>query len=167
MLSRPRPDYQSMKEDATGIPVDRINYAIRLGLGDPDQLYFYTQAIQDPERAVQNPQLRPVVAEVAERALRLIFDDPQMWTRAQTILRRMFPNQIAARMSEAAYNSLSRRAARNSVPLEQLLEAYETGYEEGGEDRAFAAVNSYIDTRNREEELRRPEILAKIRRAMK
>lgn len=135
----------AMNEDATGINQSRADYAIRLGLGDPDQLYYYRQCVMDPERAVQNPQLRPYVAEVTERALKLIFNDPQMWTRAQTLLRRMFPNQVAARMSEAAYNSLAKRARQTDTPVASLLEVWQRGYERGGEQAGWSRVTSFLD----------------------
>jgi len=80
-----------------GVSQSKADYVIRLGLGDPDKIFFYRQAVMNPERAVTNPQLRHYVAETLERCLDLIFNDPQMWTRAQTLLRRKYPNQVASR----------------------------------------------------------------------
>lgn len=144
----------TVQEDATGIGQARADYAIRLGLGDPDQIYYYRQCVMDPERAVQNPQLRPYVAEVAERALRLIFEDPQMWTRAQQLLKRKYPRQVYASMSEAAHNSLARRAGRASVPMDAVAEAWRRGLCEGGEQAAYARASSFIDGGRHDYDLR-------------
>lgn len=142
----------------------RADYAIRLGLGDADQLYYYRQCVIDPKRAISNPQLRKYVADVAERALELIFNDPQMWSRAQVLLRRSKPTRMS-RMSEAAYGSLQRRADKNGLPVAQLLEVWGRGIDES-EDAAFARVASFLDGGTRDDDVRGKEVLAKIRNAL-
>lgn len=148
-----------------GVSQSKADYVIRLGLGDPDKIFFYRQAVMNPERAVTNPQLRHYVAETLERCLDLIFNDPQMWTRAQTLLRRKYPNQVASRMSEAAYSSLARRAERRGVPIETVLEVYDRAIDEG-EDAAHARVSSFLDGGRRDADLRPNDLLTKIRKAL-
>ena len=74
-------------EDRPGGMV-RIDYLIRLGLGDVKKINYFRQAIRDPEAAVKNPTLRPYVGEVLERTLDLIFKDAQLYNRFPTLLQK-------------------------------------------------------------------------------
>lgn len=66
----------------------RIDYLIRLGLGDVKKIFYYRQAISNPEAAVKNPTLRPYVGEVLEQTLDLIFNDAQLYNRFRTLLQK-------------------------------------------------------------------------------
>jgi hypothetical protein len=80
--------YESfVDEDRAGGTV-RIDYLVRIGLGDVRKIFYYRQAIRDPEAAVRNPVLRPYVGEVLERALDLIFNDSQLFNRFRTLLQK-------------------------------------------------------------------------------
>jgi hypothetical protein len=74
-------------EDRAGGMV-RIDYLIRIGLGDVRKINYYRQAIRDPEAAVRNPTLRHYVGEVLERTLDLIFNDAQLFNRFRTLLQK-------------------------------------------------------------------------------
>lgn len=64
----------------------RIDYLIRLGLGNQDHLAYYRQAMSNPKRAIMNPNLRKYVAEVLDDILDMIFEDTQMYNRLRTLL---------------------------------------------------------------------------------
>lgn len=66
----------------------RIDYLIRLGLGDVKKIFYYRQAINDPESAVKNPTLRKYVGEVLEQVLDLVFKDAQLYNRFRTLLQK-------------------------------------------------------------------------------
>jgi hypothetical protein len=74
-------------EDRAGGTV-RIDYLIRIGLGDVKKINYYRQAIRDPEAAVKNATLRPFVGEVLEQTLDLIFSDSQLFNRFRTLLQK-------------------------------------------------------------------------------
>ena len=69
----------------------RIDYLIRLGLGDSDRLNFYRQVLTDPKKANEVPYLRKYVAEVLDLVLDIIFKDPQMYNRVRTKLQDNLP----------------------------------------------------------------------------
>lgn len=85
-----------IKED-TG-PSSKIDWMIRRGLAGPhgfDRIVYYRRVMQDPKSAVSNPQLRPYMAEIQERLLKMILSDSQLFNRVITIL-----NQESLRIKE-------------------------------------------------------------------
>jgi hypothetical protein len=60
--------------------------AIRSGFGQT--IFYYRQAINDPESAVKNPTLRKYVGEVLEQVLDLVFKDAQLYNRFRTLLQK-------------------------------------------------------------------------------
>lgn len=69
----------------------KVDYLIRLGLGDMDRLSYYRQALMDPKKANQVPYLRKYVAESFDLILDIIFEDAQMYNRVRTKLQANLP----------------------------------------------------------------------------
>jgi hypothetical protein len=63
-----------------------LRRCIRLGLGDVKKIWYYREAIRDPEKGVRNPTLRPYVGEVLEKLIDLIFRDQVLYNRVRAIL---------------------------------------------------------------------------------
>jgi hypothetical protein len=74
-------------EDRAGGTV-RIDYLIRIGLGDVKKINYYRQAIRDPEAPFKNATLRPFVGEVLDQTLDLIFNDAQLYNRFRALLQK-------------------------------------------------------------------------------
>jgi hypothetical protein len=52
-----------------------------MGLGDIEHLTWYRNALQDPSICINSAQYRPVVADILEQLLDLIFADPVLYNR--------------------------------------------------------------------------------------
>jgi hypothetical protein len=62
-------------------PTQRCDFLVKMGLGDIEHLTWYRNALQDPFICVNSAQYRPVVAEVLDQLLDLIFADPVLYNR--------------------------------------------------------------------------------------
>lgn len=74
--------------EAAPRPMNKIDFLIKLGLGDPDKLYLYRRVLANPKEGTEVPMLRPILADVTDQLLDLIFSDNQLWTRLYTLLQR-------------------------------------------------------------------------------
>jgi hypothetical protein len=68
--------------------ISRIDYLIRIGLGDVKKINYFRTAIRSSEVAMRNATFRPYVVEVLERLLSLIFNDAQLYNRVRTLLQK-------------------------------------------------------------------------------
>jgi hypothetical protein len=128
-----------------------IDYLVRLGLGDVTKLIWYRKVFADPHGSVQNPMLRPYVADALSRLFTLATSDPQILNRLKVLLQRDFRNDGKTNtLSEAAMGNLEKKARQNGIPLQVLVEVYqEEGDTEPGktpEQVSFERVNAYVAT---------------------
>lgn len=64
----------------------RLDQLIRDGLGDKNNWSQYRRALSDPDDAVNNVQLRPLVGKALEKLLDLIMDDSTLYNRIRQVL---------------------------------------------------------------------------------
>lgn len=65
---------------------ERVDYLIRIGLGDPAKLAYYRQAIDDPRSAVKSALYREMVADVLSKLMTAVLSDPILFNRVKTLL---------------------------------------------------------------------------------
>jgi len=115
--------------------LQKIDYLIRLGLGNQDHLSYYRQAMSDPKKAVVNPNLRKYVAEILDDVLNIIFNDSQTYNRLRTLLQK----------DHKIEDALMQKSERSGLDVEILREVYARGMiEHEDQEKAFARVNSFV-----------------------
>jgi hypothetical protein len=62
-------------------PTQKCDFLVKTGLGDIKHLTWYRNALRNPSICVNSAQYRPVVADVLDRLLDLIFADPVLYNR--------------------------------------------------------------------------------------
>lgn len=124
----------------------KIDYLIRLGLGDQDRLTFYRQVMADPGKANQTPYLRKYVAEVLDLLLDLIFNDTVMYNRLHTKLQHNLPSGGVRKGITKIDDALTIKADKSGISLDILKEVYDRGLhaDGGNQEKAFSRVNSFI-----------------------
>lgn len=126
-----------------GLSQSKIDYLIRLGLGDQDELTYYRKAMSDPKKAMMTPNLRPYVADLLAKLLHIVFSDTQIYTRVTTVLKSDLPMKAKERRLG---ESLIRKSAKSGFDIDILIEVFRRGLKESGGDQesAFNRVNSFI-----------------------
>lgn len=130
-------------------PANRVDYIVRSGLGDdPRAINYYRRVIQDPERMINEQNLRRYGAEVLENLLDILFEDDQVWNRVKSILskrkNRFSTRSLREDVSEEGAGALIRKAEKHEIPLEVIFEVYSRGAEGASEEDGFSRVNSFI-----------------------
>lgn len=74
--------YASLKE-AVGSDIDSL---LRLGLADIGKISLYRRAAAAPKGAIGDANLRPIVADMLDRILKLIASDHQLYARFRAVL---------------------------------------------------------------------------------
>lgn len=131
-----------------------VDYLVRLGLGDVSKLIWYRKILLDPHGSVQNPMLRPYMADVLSRLFNLAVSDPQILNRLKVLLQKNFRNDGKTNsLSEAAFGNLVGKSEKSGIPLETILEVYEDSRAEEGEQTpeqaGFDAVNAFVANHTR------------------
>lgn len=65
---------------------ERLDYLIRIGLGDPAKLAYYRTALSDPRAAVLSALYRDMAAHALSRLIELVLSDPILYNRLRTLL---------------------------------------------------------------------------------
>jgi len=113
------------KIDEVYVPLDKATWLVRNGLGaDQSRMTYYTQSLQDPQRMVTQIAFRGYVAELLENMVQWVFSDIVAYQRlAQYLLSRNRP----ARLTKKAWESMTQKAFKAKIPVQQLVEIYEKG----------------------------------------
>ncbi len=74
----------------------KLEFAFKAGLArNLNRLTYYKRAAQDPHKAVQDPLLRPFVAELLTTLLTIMLTDSMIWNRVKSLLlKRQQPGRL-------------------------------------------------------------------------
>lgn len=105
-------------------PMNKVDFLIKTGLGDKDRLYLYRKVIANPSVGVTDPILRPILAEVADQLLDLIFSDNQLWIRLYTLLQRQHGSKREREDLKKSRSWLSEEHGAGEVGTPELTAKY-------------------------------------------
>lgn len=127
----------------------KIDFLIKLGLGDQEHLSFYREVLLEPEKAVRDVRCRDYVSKVLVRLVHMMTEDDILYNRIRSILLRKARKLMPENMSDHALKSLIEKSIDSEVPLEVLVDVYQRGFFEEDrqidpEQNGFNRVNSFL-----------------------
>jgi hypothetical protein len=110
--------YESRRER----PTQKCDYLCKIGLAGDDlkHLTWYRTVLKDPDVCINNASMRPVAANVLNRILDLVFDDPVLYNRIRL--------RLLAHREHEQFEDVDDELARYAAWKEQsdFAEAYES-----------------------------------------
>jgi hypothetical protein len=89
--------FENMVDESRGRaaarPTAKLDYLVKIGLGDKRYITFYRNALKDPSICVNNATYRPVVARLLNELLDIIMGDPVLYNRLRMQLLEHPPDQ--------------------------------------------------------------------------
>jgi hypothetical protein len=127
----------------------KIDFLIKLGIGDQEHLPYYREVLLDPEKAVRVVRCRDYVSKVLIRLVHMMTEDDILYNRIRSILLRKARKLMPENMSDHALKSLIEKSVESEVPVDVLVDVYQRGFFEEGrqidpEQNGFNRVNSFL-----------------------